>query len=258
MEYKNLIVDIEENVGIVKINRPDVLNAIDKETILELEKAMHELNDNPAVKVIIITGEGKAFAAGADIRAMIEFDSIEAREFSKLGRRVLSYIENMEKPVIAAVNGYALGGGCEIAMACDIRIASDKAVFGQPELKLGIIPGWAGTQRMARLLGISKAKELIFTGENIDAKEAEKIGLVNKTVSYDELMNEAKKMAKKMLQVGPTALKLVKTVINRGVDSDFTTASSYESEVFGVCFSTPEAKEGLKAFVEKRKPSWSL
>jgi len=147
MEYENLIVEIEKGIAVVRINRPPV-NAVNADLALELERAMHNLNDDAAVRVIIITGEGKAFVAGADIAAMSKFNSLQAREFGKLGCRVLSYIENMEKPVIAAVNGYALGGGCEIAMACDIRIASTKAVFGQPELKLGLIPGWAGTQRM--------------------------------------------------------------------------------------------------------------
>ena len=256
MEYENLIVEIEKGIAGVRINRPPV-NAVNADLALELERAMHNLNDDAAVRVIIITGEGKAFVAGADIAAMSKFNSLQAREFGKLGCRVLSYIENMEKPVIAAVNGYALGGGCEIAMACDLRIASTKAVFGQPELKLGLIPGWAGTQRMSRILGIGKAKELIFTGDSIDAQEALRIGLVNRVVSPEELMEETKKLAQKMLQMGPTALRLAKTVINRGLDSNFTTASSYESEAFGVCFSTPEAKEGMEAFLEKRKPEWS-
>jgi len=256
MGYKNLIVEVADKVAVVRINRPPV-NAMNAEVALELERAMHGLNDDAEVRVVIITGEGKAFVAGADIAAMSKFNSLQAREFGKLGCRVLSYIENMEEPVIAAVNGYALGGGCEIAMACDIRIASSKALFGQPELKLGLIPGWAGTQRMSRILGIGKAKELIFTGESIDAQEAFRIGLVNRVVPPEELLSEAQGFARKMLEMGPTALKLAKTVINRGLDSNFTTASSYESEAFGVCFSTPEAKEGMQAFLEKRKPEWS-
>ena len=177
-------------------------------------------------------------------------------EYSQLGQRVLNYIENMEKPVIAAVNGFALGSGCELAMACDIRIASDKAKFGQPELKLGVIPGHAGTQRLVRLVGLGKAKELIFTGDIIDAQEALRIGLINKVVPPEELMNEVHKVAQKMLEMGPIAMKLAKTVINRGFDSNFTTASSYESEAFSICFSTSESKEGIQAFLEKRKPKW--
>jgi len=257
MEFKNLIVEIDGKIAIVKINRPQVLNAMSSETAVELESAMHELNENKEVRVIIITGEGKAFVAGADIQELSRFNSLEAREFGKLGRRVLAYIENMEKPAIAAINGYAFGGGCEIALACDIRIAGERASFGQPELKLGIIPGWAGTQRLSRLVGIGKAKEIIFTGDPINAQESLRIGFVNKVVPDENLMEEAKKFAEKMLLTGPTALKLAKTVINRGLDSNFTTGASYESEAFGVCFSTPEAKEGIDAFLNKRKPKWS-
>ncbi len=257
MELKNLIVEIDDKIAVVKINRPQVLNAMSSETAIELESAMHKLNENKEVRVIIITGEGKAFVAGADIQELSKFNSLEAREFGKLGRRVLAYIEDMEKPVIAAINGYAFGGGCEIALACDIRIAGERASFGQPELKLGIIPGWAGTQRLSRLVGIGKAKEIIFTGDPINAQEALRIGLVNKVVPDENLMEEAKKFAEKMLKTGPTALKLAKTVINRGLDSNFTTGASYESEAFGVCFSTPEVKEGIDAFLNKRKPNWS-
>ncbi len=256
MEYKNLLIEKEERIAVVKFNRPDALNAMNTETTLELEKAIHELNEDDEVKVVILTGEGKAFVAGADINEMSKMDSLQARAFGQMGQRVLAYIENMEKPVIAAVNGFALGGGCEISMACDIRLASEYASFGQPELKLGLIPGWAGTQRMSRLIGIGKAKELIFTGEVVKADEALRIGLVNKVVPADDLMKEAKALAKKMLQMGPVALKLAKTVINRGIDSNFTTASQYESEAFGVCFSVDEAKEGMSAFLEKRNPKW--
>ncbi len=256
MELKNLIVEIDNKTAVVQINRPQVLNAMNSETMLEIESLMHQLNENNEVRVIIITGEGKAFIAGADIQELSTFNSLEAREFGKLGRRVLSYIENMEKPVIAAINGYAFGGGCELALACDIRIAGERAKFGQPELKLGIIPGWAGTQRLSRLVGMGKAKEIIFTGDPLNASEALRIGLVNKVVPDENLMDEAKKFAEKMLQTGPTALKLVKTVMNRGLDSNFTTGESYESEVFGICFSTPDVKEGIDAFLNKRKPKW--
>ncbi len=166
-------------------------------------------------------------------------------------------MENMEKPVIAAVNGFALGSGCEIAMACDIRIASEKAKFGQPEVKLGIIPGHAGSQRLPRLVGIGKAKELIFTGDIIDANEAMKIGLVNKVTTPESLMEEAENIANKIIAVGHTAVRVAKTVINRGIDSNLTTANSYEMEAFSMLFSTDEAKEGMKAFMEKRKPGWN-
>ena len=257
MDYKNLIVETIKKIGIVKINRPEVLNAVNIETILELEKAMHEFDDNEDILVIIITGEGKSFVSGSDISKLAQLDALQAREYSQIGQRVLSFIENMEKPVIAAVNGYALGSGCELAMACDIRIASEKAKFGQPEVKLGIIPGHAGTQRLARLVGISIAKELIFTGDIIDAQEALRIGLVNKVVEQESLLEEVNNIANKIVAVGPTAVRLAKTVINRGIDTNLTTASSYETEAFSVVFSTEEAREGIRAFLEKRKPNWN-
>lgn len=256
MAYKNIINETDGKIGIVKINRPDVLNAVNVETILEIEKAVKEFNDNKDILVIIITGEGKSFVSGSDISRLAEMDSLKAREYSRIGQRVLSYIENIEKPVIAAVNGYALGSGCELAMACDIRIASEKAKFGQPEVKLGLIPGHAGTQRLARLVGVGKAKELIFTGDLIDAQEAMRIGLVNKVVALDKIIEEAKNVAHKIIDVGSTAVRLAKTVINRGIDANLTTASSYEMEAFSILFSTDEAKEGMKAFLEKRKPKW--
>ena len=258
MAYQNIIVETVEKIGIIKFNRPDVLNAVNVETIFELEKALHEFDDNKNVLVIILTGEGKSFVSGSDISKLAEMDSLAAREYSQIGQRALSYIGNMEKPVIAAVNGYALGSGCEIAMACDIRIASEKAKFGQPEVKLGLIPGHAGTQRLARIVGIAKAKELIFTGDTIDALEAHRIGLANKVVTPDTLMQEARALANKIIEVGPTAVKFAKTVINRGIDANLTTATSYEMEAFSILFSTEEAKEGMKAFLEKRKPNWNI
>ena len=256
MTYENIMIETDGKIGLIKMNRPDVLNAVNIETILELENAVNELNDNQDIFVIIISGEGKSFVSGSDISRLAEMDTIMARNYSHIGQRVLSCIENIEKPVIAAVNGYALGSGCELAMACDIRVASEKAKFGQPEVKLGLIPGHAGTQRLSRLVGAGKAKELIFTGDLIDAQEALRIGLVNKVVAPDTLFEEAKSIAKKIIDVGPTAVRVAKTVINRGLDSNFRTASSYEMEAFSILFSTAEAKEGMKAFLEKRKPEW--
>jgi len=257
MAFKYILVEKSQRIGIVKINRPDVYNAVNIEAILELENAVHDLNDDENISVVVITGEGKAFVSGSDISKLVEMDSLKAREYSKIGQRVLDFIEKMEKPVIAAVNGFALGSGCELAMACDIRIASEKAKFGQPEVKLGLIPGHAGTQRLARLVGVAKAKELIFTGEMIDAQEALRIGLVNRVVVPDVLLDEAKNVAKKIMEVGPTAVRIAKTVINRGVDANLTTANSYETEAFSILFSTAEAKEGMKAFLEKRRPDWA-
>lgn len=256
MEYKNLNIDVKEGIGWLKINRPQALNAFNKETILELEKAVESLDKDETVKVIVITGEGKAFVAGADISEMRDMDSLEARKFSQTGQRVLAGIENIGKPVIAAINGFALGGGCELAMACDIRIASENAKFGQPEVGLGIIPGFAGTQRLPRLCGIGKAKELIFSGNMIDANTAEKIGLVNNVVPADSLLEEVESLAKKIAGNGPKAVGLAKTVINRGLDTNLQNGCSYEAEAFGDCYSTGQPKEGMSAFLEKRKPKW--
>lgn len=257
MSFEYIAVEKEDMIGLVRINRPDVYNAVNVEAIVELEQAARAFDEDKDVRVVIITGEGKAFVSGSDISRLAEMDSIQAREYSQVGQRVLSFIENMEKPVIAAVNGFALGSGCELAMACDLRIASDKAKFGQPEVKLGLIPGHAGTQRLARIVGVAKAKELIFTGEMVDAAEALRIGLVNKVVPAEALMDEAKSIAKKIMDVGPTAVRIAKTVINRGIDANLRTANAVETEAFSILFSTDEAKEGMKAFLEKRKPEWT-
>jgi enoyl-CoA hydratase len=256
MSYKFLKFEHDGKVAVVKINRPDVLNAVNTETILELEGCMHECVDNENVRVVVITGEGKSFVSGSDISRLAKMDPLQARKYSYTGQRAFSYIENMEKPVIAAVNGYALGSGCELAMACDIRIASEKAKFGQPEVKLGLIPGHAGTQRLARIVGIGKAKELIYTGDLIDAHEALSIGLVNAVVAPDALMDSVKLLCRKIIEVGPTAVRFAKTVINRGAEVPMETAQSYEMEAFSILFSTEEATEGMNAFLEKRKPKW--
>ena len=211
------------------------------------------------ISAVILTGEGCAFCAGGDVKnqiKMLDEPVIAVRERVKNLHRWIMNLARMEKPVIAAINGFALGSGCEIAMACDIRIASEKAKLGQPEVKLGIIPGHAGSQRLPRLVGIGKAKELIFTGDIIDANEALRIGLVNQVVSPEALMEAAENLAKKIIAVGPRAVKVSKTVINRGIDSNLTTAISYEMEAFSMLFSTKEAKEGMTAFIEKRKPNF--
>jgi enoyl-CoA hydratase len=257
VNYKNILVEIVEKIGIIKINRPQALNALNIETIHELNDVVHQWNREDDIKVIIITGEGKAFVAGADIAEMKDMTKQQAIDFSEMGQRVLSLIESQEKPVIAAVNGFALGGGCELAMACDIRIASDKARLGQPEVNLGVIPGFAGTQRLARMVGTAKAKELIFTGDMVDAQTALSIGLVNQVVPLENLMNTAMEMAKKIASKGPTAIKLAKRVISRGIETDFATGSSFEVDAFGECFASGEAKEGMSAFLEKRAPKWS-
>lgn len=256
MEYKYINVMVDKKIGMITVNRPDVLNAVNIEALLEIEQALTTFNEDKDIRVIVITGAGKSFVSGSDISRLAQMDAIKAREYSLIGQRVLSAIENIEKPVIAAVNGFALGSGCEIAMACDIRIASEKAKFGQPEVKLGLIPGHAGTQRLARLVGVGKAKELIFTGDLIDAQEALRIGLVNAVVPVDSLLAAVDDIAKKICATGPTAVSFAKTVINRGIDAPMKTAQSYEMEAFSILFSTEEAKEGMSAFLEKRKPRW--
>ena len=256
MDFKNIALDKEGGVGIVKMNRPAAMNALNSETLGELKEAFGHLKDDDGVKVIVITGEGKAFVAGADIAEMKDMTGEQAKEFSKAGQKVFSKIAGMKKPVIAAVNGFALGGGCELAMACDIRIASEKAKLGQPEVNLGIIPGFAGTQRLSRLVGAAKAKELIFTGDMVDAQTALSIGLVNQVVGPDELMDVCMEMANKIASKGPAAVKLAKKVINRGIEEKLEKGSEYETDEFGECFAKGEAKEGMSAFMEKRKPNW--
>lgn len=257
MAYQNLLVASEERIGIIKINRPAALNALNTQTIQELNDAVHQLSENPDVRVIVVTGEGKAFVAGADIAEMKVMTKEQAMDFSRMGQKAFSFLESQEKPVIAAVNGFALGGGCELALACDIRIASEAAKFGQPEVSLGVTPGFAGTQRLLRLVGTAKAKELVYTGDIIDAQTAFSLGLANQVVSPDKLMETAMGMAKKIASKGPMAVKLAKRVIHRGSKSDFDTGSSFEVEGFGECFASGEAEEGMSAFLEKRKPKWS-
>lgn len=256
MDFKNIIVDKEGRVGIVKMNRPDALNALNSETLRELKEVFAHLKEDDDVKVIIITGEGKAFVAGADIAEMKDMSPDQANDFSKSGQGVFDNIAKTEKPVIAAVNGFALGGGCELAMACDIRIASDKAKLGQPEVNLGIIPGFAGTQRLSRLVGAAKAKELIFTGDMVDAQTAHSIGLVNQVVPAEKLMDVCMEMAKKIASKGPTAVKLAKKVIDEGIQVNLDDGTTLESDRFAECFAGGEAKEGMSAFLEKRKPNW--
>ncbi|QZY54758.1 short-chain-enoyl-CoA hydratase [Crassaminicella profunda] len=253
MDYQFIQMEQQERIAVLKLNRPKALNALNSEVLKELECAIYNLDTDENVDVIIITGEGKAFVAGADITEMNPLGAEEGRVFGNLGQRVFRKIEKMEKPVIAAVNGFALGGGCELAMCCDMRIASEKAKFGQPEVGLGIIPGFSGTQRLPRLVGTAKAKELIFTGDIIKAQEAEKIGLVNKVVAPEELMNEAMDLAKRIAKNAQKAVRYANMAINRGFETDMETGIEIEANLFGLCFATKDQKEGMTAFVEKRK-----
>jgi enoyl-CoA hydratase len=253
MDYKNLIVEKSDKICKISFNRPKALNALNTEVLEELDKLLDEIEKDDQIFVVVFTGEGKAFVAGADIGEMKDKNLIEGKKFAQLGHKVFRKIELLEKPVIAAVNGYAFGGGCELAMSCDIRIAGEKAKFGQPEVGLGITPGFGGTQRLSRLVGSAKAKELIFTADTISAQEAEKIGLVNKVVSQEELIRETMNMANKIATKGQVAVRFSKNAINRGIETDIDTALDIEINLFGMCFATEDQKEGMKAFTEKRK-----
>ncbi|MBN1959215.1 MAG: enoyl-CoA hydratase/isomerase family protein [Desulfuromonadales bacterium] len=253
MTYDNLLVDYSPGLAIVTINRPKALNALNQQTLIELESAFCSLAEAPDVQVVIITGSGeKAFVAGADIAAMQPLNALEARQFAKLGHQVMHKIEGCPKPVIAAVNGFALGGGCELALGCDIRIASENARFGQPEVNLGVIPGFGGTQRLARLVGKGRAMELIMTGTMIDADEAYRIGLANRVVAAEQLLETAKKLAETIISKGPYAVKLAKQAVHNGLELDLDRANQYEAELFGLCFATKDQKEGMQAFLDKR------
>lgn len=256
MELKNLVIEKNNGTCTVKINNPKTLNSLNAEVLNELECAFDQIRNDEEVRVVVLTGEGKAFVAGADIAYMSNLNPEQAKKFSEDGSRLFRKIETLNKVVIAAVNGYALGGGCELAMACDIRIASVKAKFGQPEVGLGIIPGFSGTQRMARLIGLGRAKELIFAAGNIDAEEAYRIGLVNKVTGKEELMDEAYKLADKIKSKSGVAINYAKESMNKGTETDIETGIAYESNAFGLCFASEDQKEGMNAFLEKRNPNF--
>lgn len=256
MCYTNIIFEKKDSMGMIKLNRPKALNALNSQTLKELYEIIDNVARDEDVRVIIITGEGKAFVAGADISEMKDLTAIEGKNFGLLGNKVFRKLEKVNKPVIAAVNGFALGGGCELAMACDIRIASHKAKFAQPEAGLGITPGFGGTQRLARIVGEGRAKELIYTCSMIDAEEAYRIGLVNKVVEPEMLLEEAMGMAQKIIANAPIAVGQCKAAINAGAQMDMDSALEYESEVFGMCFSTEDQKEGMTAFLEKREKTF--
>jgi enoyl-CoA hydratase len=255
MTYNYLLVEKKEPIGIIVINRPKALNSLNTETLMELQGVLNDMELDDKIKVIILTGSGKkSFVAGADIAEMRDKNFVEATEFSRLGSNIFRRIELLNKPVIAAVNGFALGGGCELAMSCDIRLASQNAKFGQPEVTLGITPGFSGTQRLSRLIGPAKAKELIFTGNIIDAQEAKNLGLVNHVYQSEELMDKAVELANKIASNAQVAVNLAKSAINRGIETDIETGIAYEVNAFGICFTTKDQKEGMTAFLEKRKP----
>ena len=258
-EFKNLTLEVADGIAVLAISRPAALNALNSETLDELNVCLSEIEANDDIKAVILTGgpdkkgnEFKSFVAGADIAEMVNFTAPEARAFGIKASEPFFKLMNMRQVTIAAVNGFALGGGCEISMACDIRIASENAIFGQPECGLGIIPGFGGTQRIARLVGMGRAKEMIFTCDNVDANEAYRIGLVNKVVAKEELMPTAKAMAAKIISKGSYAVSVAKAAINNGYDMDIKNAVEMEANLFGVVNDTHDKKEGMGAFLEKR------
>ena len=251
---ENVTTEISDGILVVMIDRPKVLNALNAQTVEEIGKVFDEARTDDEVKSVIVTGGGeKAFVAGADINELAKKTPFTGKETSERGQQILSRIERFPKPVIAAINGFALGGGCELALACQIRIASDKAQIGLPEVTLGIIPGYGGTQRMARLLGKAKALELILTGERIPAEEAERIGLVNKVVPHDELMDEAKKMCVTIMSRGPLAVRAAIEAVMSGSEMPFEEGQFLEATLFGLLAASEDMKEGMNAFLEKRK-----
>jgi enoyl-CoA hydratase len=258
MAFDNLLLERDGAVAIVTINRPKVLNALNRQTLDELRRLVLELKADASVRVMILTGAGeKAFVAGADITELAVQTPISGREHALTGQHVLDLIEHMGKPVIAAINGFALGGGCELAMACTLRLAADTARLGQPEINLGLIPGYAGTQRLSRLVGKGRAMELILGGAPIAAAEAERIGLVNRVVPAAELMAEARKLAAQLAKNAPIAMRYIITAINKGLEMPFAEGCVFEATLFGLVASTEDMREGTSAFLEKRKPEFT-
>lgn len=253
---KYILIEKNNKVATLTINRPEALNALNSEVLADLDAAWEELQADDDVSVIIITGAGRAFVAGADIGEMAELNMTEGRAFGNVGQNIFRRIEKSEKPTIAAVNGFALGGGCELAMACDIRIASEAAIFGQPEVGLGITPGFSGTQRLTALIGKARAMEMILTATNIDAATAAEYGLVSRTVPADQLMAEAAALAEKIASKAPLAVKWSASAIKRGIETDIDSGIAIEADLFGMCFATEDQKEGMRAFLERRPPEF--
>jgi len=257
MNYQNILYEIKNHIGLVTINRPDKLNALNNQTINEIEDVIKSIKSNPDIFIVVITGSGeKAFVAGADIAELNNLEVISAKEFSEKGNRVFRSIETLDKPVIAAVNGFALGGGCELALACHIRIASDNAKFGQPEVNLGIIPGYGGTQRLARVINSTRALEMILTGDMISADEAFRIGLVNKIYPQAELLNKTLELAEKIASKGQQAIRFALKAVKATDNMSLSEGLSYEASLFALTCGTEDFKEGTSAFLQKRKPDF--
>ena len=251
-ELQNIKVEVEGAMAIVTMNRPKAMNALNNQTLGELNTLFDHFRKDNEILGVIITGEGKAFVAGADISQMCGYSAEQGRDYADYAQSVFNKIESLEKPVIAAVNGYALGGGCELSMSCDIRIASEKAIFGQPEVNLGVIPCFGGTQRLTRLVGTGIAKELIYTGRNVKPEEAKAIGLVNQVVPAESLLDEAKAMMALILTKAPMAIRYSKVAINQGINMDLVRGLEFEKDVCALTFGSEDSKEGMSAFLAKR------
>jgi len=256
MAFETILYGIKDGIATITINRPDVLNALNLQVLNELLIVIGEASSDPNVKVLILTGAGRSFVAGADIEQMRNFTTRQGLAFGDFGHSVILGLETMDKPVLAAVNGFALGGGTELALGCDFIYASAKAKFGQPEVNLGIIPGFGGTQRLARTVGMNKARELIYSGAVISAEEAMRIGLVAEMFEPDELMNKVREKAHLLMTKGPLAIATAKRVMNKGVDLSLDSALEFEKQAFSALFGTEDQKEGMTAFVEKRDPQF--
>lgn len=254
MAYYNIIFQVEDGIATITFNRPETLNALNSELLKEFSQALDEIAANEDIRVLILTGAGeKSFVAGADITELATFNALQAKRFSERGHFMMNKLQELPIPVIAAVNGFALGGGSEIALACDFIYASENAMFGQPEINLGIIPGFGGTQRLPRLIGKNMAKEIIFTGKMIPAAEAHTIGMVNRVCSQESLMDEVIKTSKTIVSKGKVSLRAAKQTINSGMNVDLNSGCSIEIDAFSLCMASPDAKEGTSAFLEKRK-----
>lgn len=256
MDYKILKLDVSEKIATITVSRPEAMNALNTLFFREMDAMMVDLTSRDDVRIVVITGEGKAFVAGADIAEMVDMNQQQGSEFSRAGQHTFRSLEIFAKPIIAAINGYALGGGLELALGCDIRIASSKAKFGQPEVNLGLIPGYAATQRLPRLIGLGNALYLLLSADLISAEEALRMGLVQKVVEPDQLMGVVMDLAKSIISKGPKAIKLIKQVTREGLLGDFDQGCVLESEKFGSLFEN-EGREGMKAFLEKRPPKWT-
>lgn len=258
MVFNNLILEINGSIAILTFNRPKALNALNNALLEEFDNAIASIEKNQEIRVLILTGAGdKAFIAGADISELAEMNALEAKQFSLKGQKTLAKLESLPIPVIAAVNGFALGGGTEVALACDFIYASEKGVFGLPESTLGIIPGFGGTQRLARLIGPNMARELIFTGKTFPAAKALEYGLVNKISAHESLMDDVLKCAETLTKRGRVSLRAAKESIGCSQDIDLETGCRFESDAFAICMASPDAREGTKAFLEKRKPQFN-